>query len=207
LIDLYCERLGPGLWAEPINAFTNGAFLIAAWLIWLMARKPEASRTTAVLLTVIVISIGMGSFLFHTFATPLTRLLDIIPILLFQLVFLWIYLTRLMGTSIFVSSLLLVVYLSAALALRNHPDILNGTLIYAPALLALLYLGVQHFIAGRKEPRVLLYAAGAFSLALLFRTIDLSICAWFPAGTHFLWHLTLPFVIYLCARALLLKEK
>jgi hypothetical protein len=25
-IDAYCERLGPGLWAEPLNALTNLAF-------------------------------------------------------------------------------------------------------------------------------------------------------------------------------------
>lgn len=25
-IDIYCERLGPGLWAEPLNALTNAAF-------------------------------------------------------------------------------------------------------------------------------------------------------------------------------------
>ena len=29
-IDAYCERLGPQFWAEPVNAATNGAFLIAA---------------------------------------------------------------------------------------------------------------------------------------------------------------------------------
>jgi hypothetical protein len=29
-IDAYCERLGPGLWAEPLNALTNLAFIVAA---------------------------------------------------------------------------------------------------------------------------------------------------------------------------------
>ena len=28
-IDIYCERLGPGFWAEPVNALSNGAFLVA----------------------------------------------------------------------------------------------------------------------------------------------------------------------------------
>ena len=26
----YCERLGPGLWAEPVNFLSNAAFLLAA---------------------------------------------------------------------------------------------------------------------------------------------------------------------------------
>ena len=33
-VDNYCERLAPGFWGEPINAFTNLAFLIAAIIIY-----------------------------------------------------------------------------------------------------------------------------------------------------------------------------
>ena len=33
-IDAYCERLGPAFWAEPVNALTNAAFPIAAWVAW-----------------------------------------------------------------------------------------------------------------------------------------------------------------------------
>jgi len=29
-MDGYCERVGPGLWAEPLNAVSNAAFLIGA---------------------------------------------------------------------------------------------------------------------------------------------------------------------------------
>jgi hypothetical protein len=29
-MDVYCERTGPGLLAEPLNAVTNASFLIAA---------------------------------------------------------------------------------------------------------------------------------------------------------------------------------
>ena len=33
-VDHYCERTDPGIWAEPLNALTNLAFIIAAWLLW-----------------------------------------------------------------------------------------------------------------------------------------------------------------------------
>ena len=33
-LDLYCERLGPEFWAEPLNAISNGGFIVAAWLAW-----------------------------------------------------------------------------------------------------------------------------------------------------------------------------
>jgi len=39
MIDLYCERLGPGLWAEPLNALTNLAFLLTALASWQLARR------------------------------------------------------------------------------------------------------------------------------------------------------------------------
>ena len=32
-MDAYCERTGPGLLAEPLNAITNASFLIAAPLL------------------------------------------------------------------------------------------------------------------------------------------------------------------------------
>ena len=33
-IDSYCERLLPGFWDEPLNAISNVAFWLAAWLVW-----------------------------------------------------------------------------------------------------------------------------------------------------------------------------
>jgi hypothetical protein len=38
-MDAYCERTGPGLLAETLNAITNASFLIAAWAAWLLARR------------------------------------------------------------------------------------------------------------------------------------------------------------------------
>ena len=38
-IDLYCERTGPGLWAEPFNALTNLAFLAVAAILWRRAGR------------------------------------------------------------------------------------------------------------------------------------------------------------------------
>ncbi|SDT92452.1 hypothetical protein SAMN05428979_0445 [Stappia sp. ES.058] len=28
-VDAYCERVGTAFWAEPVNALTNAAFLVA----------------------------------------------------------------------------------------------------------------------------------------------------------------------------------
>ncbi len=65
-IDAYCERLGPGFWAEPVNALTNAAFVLAAILMW--RRWPEEPLCRA--LSLVLGVIGVGSFLFHTVALP-----------------------------------------------------------------------------------------------------------------------------------------
>lgn len=37
-VDLYCERLAPGLFGEPLNLLSNLAFLVASGLLlWLLA--------------------------------------------------------------------------------------------------------------------------------------------------------------------------
>jgi hypothetical protein len=41
-IDLYCERADPSFWAEPVNALSNCAFLIAAAAAFAQWRQPPA---------------------------------------------------------------------------------------------------------------------------------------------------------------------
>lgn len=69
-VDLYCERLGPGLLAEPLNAITNLAFFIAAWLLWRQSRIAGSLTGGVILLLALLVAFGVGSSLFHTFATP-----------------------------------------------------------------------------------------------------------------------------------------
>ena len=86
-IDSYCERLDPAFWAEPVNAVTNAAFLIAALVTALRLRGralPVAWALTGILATT-----GIGSFLFHTFARPWAGMADTLPILLFILAYLY----------------------------------------------------------------------------------------------------------------------
>ena len=46
-IDIYCERVGPGLWAEPVNALTNLSFLAAAaFVLALLPRLRGRAQST-----------------------------------------------------------------------------------------------------------------------------------------------------------------
>ena len=74
-IDLYCERVTPSFWAEPVNALSNMAFLIAAYAAFDLWRREGKDDPAILALIVVVTVVGLGSFSFHTMATRGTRLL------------------------------------------------------------------------------------------------------------------------------------
>ena len=63
-VDEYCERMSPEYWAEPVNAVTNLAFVLAAVIMWRRVVGMPLARALCVVLS----AIGVGSYLFHTHA-------------------------------------------------------------------------------------------------------------------------------------------
>jgi hypothetical protein len=204
VIDLYCERVGPGFWAEPINALSNLAYVAASWAVW-RAFAGTPVRVIALRLTVLIGAIGAGSALFHTVATPWARRFDEVPILVFELVFLWEYGRRVLRLRPTAVMLLSGALLAAVFAARQFSDVLNGSLVYLPALFAVTAFGISSRRA--HGARTLLSAAAVLAAAVVFRTIDQQVCHAVPAGTHFLWHLLTAVVLYLCSRGLLVDLK
>ena len=82
-IDAYCERIGPGFWAEPVNAVTNLAFVIVAFWLWRRAHGVER------ILCAVLLTIGVGSWLFHTYAVVWAGIADSLSILVFILVYIF----------------------------------------------------------------------------------------------------------------------
>jgi hypothetical protein len=201
VIDLYCERLEPGLLAEPLNALTNGAFLVAAWRLQRLARRGDGSDRGVLALAALALAIGIGSGLFHTFATGWALAADVVPILLFQLLFLLLYLRRQVGLGAAPAAGLCLAFLLACLAGRSVPAALNGSLAYAPTLAVLALLG-WHQLHSRQS-WLLLEATGLFSLSLLLRSLDNALCPHWPIGTHLFWHLLNAAVLVLSGQALL----
>jgi hypothetical protein len=211
----YCERgLDPSFWAEPFNAVSNAAFLVAAAMalgVWL--QQPQVRRGGVELgLIALVAVIGVGSFLFHTIATRWAMLADVIPITLFMLVFLGYALARfvglgwigsLAGVALFIGAL----FFAEAWTCDGRPC-LNGSLGYVPALAAMALIGGWLRWRGHPAAALLLTGAAVFAVSLTFRTLDRSVCPMTAVaggrslGTHFAWHLcnaALLFVLLMAA--------
>lgn len=154
------------------------------------------------LLVALMASVGAGSTVFHMVATTWANWLDLLPIFAFQLAFLWIYARRELHWRALASAVLVVAFLAIALYAQRFP-LLNGSVTYAPAVIAIFALGLHHRATHPGERPWLLVAAAVFTLSLLLRTIDVAACTHFPLGTHFLWHLLNGAVLYLATRSLL----
>lgn len=208
-IDLYCERTGPGLWAEPVNALTNLAFLAAALLLArLLAQAPPAVRRDPACWSLVglVFAIAVGSALFHSFARRWAMLADVLPIALFILVYTWFALRRFAGFGRAGATAGVAAVLAVALAVPPLTGFRGGS--YVAALLALVVIGGGLRIARRRAQAAaagtaLLGAAALFAVSLALRTADAPLCAAFPLGTHFAWHLCNAAVLYIVARAMI----
>jgi hypothetical protein len=204
-IDIYCERLGPGLWAEPLNALTNLAFILAGLLLVVALRRaaPEVRRDPAILgLTGLLFAIGLGSGLFHTFATAWAVLADVIPIALFILLYMYLALRRLVWLPLWGCGLGVAIVLLLTVVMPLGFGFSVST--YGVALLAMLGVGgFLHFARRHAAGPRILAAAGVFAVSLAFRTADLPLCATLPSGTHFLWHILNAAVLYSLVRTMM----
>lgn len=217
-IDIYCERTGPEFWSEPLNAVTNLAFLLAAGLLvrdLTAPGHPERRRNLAAwFFTGLVFAIGIGSGLFHTLATRWAMLADVVPIAIFILAYTWFALRRFAEAPHWVCALGVMAVLVVAAVVPPLTGFRGGA--YVAALLALILIGgylrfaarfsAPHspgFDRGHPAAGGLLAAAAVFTVSLTLRTLDQPLCAAFPSGTHFGWHILNAGVLYLVTRCMI----
>lgn len=199
MIDLYCERTATGLWAEPVNVITNLAFFAAAFFALKLQRRLQVRGVEASWLVVLLVLIGIGSSAFHLFANSATLWMDVVPIFLFQLTFLWLYLRHVLLGSYFAASFVVGVFIltNALVGLLPASYNLNGSIFYGPGFLFLIVLAMLHIVLERQWRWGLLIAAGVFFVSVTLRTLDAAVCNSMPLGTHFFWHLLNGVFLYL----------
>lgn len=192
-VDIYCERLDASYWAEPVNALSNLAFIIAGGVALYWAYRMEADRWPKAL-CLWVIAIGIGSYLFHTHANGLAGLADVIPIWTFFLAYVAFALRRFLmlawkgvGVGFLVGIGLIV--MTNLLVPKSWYALTNGSAQYLPAIVALLAFSVVLWRAKSGAAIYVLAATLVFALSISFRSFDMTVCEAFPLGVHFLWHI------------------
>jgi 4-amino-4-deoxy-L-arabinose transferase-like glycosyltransferase len=200
-LSIYCERADASFWAEPVNALTNLAFLVAAGAAYLAWRRSEERDRFALALIGVTLAIGAGSFAFHTLATRGAVLLDVIPIAIFVYGYLLFGLRRIFCLAARPALAIVAGFAitSQAFAYALPAGTLNGSGEYLPPLAALMAVGLS--ARSITQRRLILSAGAIFTCSLFLRTVDREACALFPLGTHFLWHLLNAAVLYLLLRS------
>ena len=225
-VFLYCERgTNAALWAEPVNAISNAGFFLAALIAWqlLLWRPRETRSADHFLLIGLVFLIGFGSLAFHVYADEGTALADVLPIVLFMLVYLGFALNRFLGvppgfTVLAVLGFAVLVGLAmqvqcgeggivlAAPDTEGAKPCLNGSVAYLPALAALIIIGMMLAERRHRAAPYVVWAAVIFTVSVLLRTLDFAFCDEVvidgrKVGTHFIWHLLNALTLFLLLRA------
>ncbi len=201
-IDAYCERVDASFWSEPINAATNAAFLLGAGFAYAQWRKGPRRDGIVVAFILLVAVIGVGSFLFHTFANGWSLLADVLPIAVFIYAYFALALFRFVGLRPALSVAGTIGFaVLAQVVERVAAPVMGSSASYLPALLALGGTGAVLLARRHGAGALLLLAAATFSLSLTFRTLDEPVCASLALGTHFVWHILNAVVLTICLLA------
>ena len=187
-IDAYCERTDAAFWSEPINAVTNLAFILVALLMW----HRSAGRTEGRVLAVILFLIGVGSFLFHTFATGWAAAADTTPILVFSLFYIFLANRDFWGWPVWAAALGALAYIPYTAVMTpvfaTLPFFQISSFYWPLPLLIFAYA----ILLRRRIPataRDLAMGAALLCASLTARSLDEVYCTAVPIGTHFLWHI------------------
>lgn len=208
----YCEREIPGLLAEPLNAASNVAYLLAGiGLLRLQAammRRGEQLPGEVRLLPYLSIAVALCSLLFHLLATRWSGALDSLAILLWCAVGIFSYVRR--GARLPspwpLTAAIAFAAISFGLSRALPPGLLGGSAAYLPNLIALAAVAVHLHFVGAQASGGFAGATVLFAAALVVRTADRPLCAAIPSGTHFVWHLMTGLLLWRVGRELTLRR-
>lgn len=200
-IDGYCERLAPGFWDEPLNAVTNLSFIIAALLLWRLARREgTALRPSFMIPTALLFLTGVGSFLFHTLANGWSAIADVAALGLCLLATIHFYAMRWLGQRWYFALAWPLAMLGLAFVFGALAPVPGA--FYLGPLAAGAAMAVACRAVGHPAWRWVAAAVIVFLPSFFFRSIDGAVCESIPFGTHFLWHILNGVVLGLAIRPL-----
>jgi hypothetical protein len=193
---IYCETMSAtsaGFPVEPMNTISNGVIVMfgLAALYLVVKRAPRAGDLYA--LCALLVITGIGSGIWHGLRDGQALFFEVQSGLffLFALVFFWARrLWSYLGAALF-----LVLFAAGFVTSRQYWnseifgfEVQRWVALAPLVILAGIVLITQTYMHSK---RAALYSSVALSsalVALTFRTMDLSACAYIPFGTHWLWH-------------------
>jgi hypothetical protein len=194
-VDLYCERFGPGLFAEPLNALSNLAFIVAGlWLLGALPKvfpAPQRVPPPLEVLAGLIVIIGICSGAFHVFATQWAQALDVGSIALFIYFFVICFSHYVLDVRWALAWIAAPAFWAFGLFVKAPfgTDAFNGSVPYFPALAGIALMGAG--LAAQRRPGAGLFGLAAliFLVAITLRSVDLAWCNAWVWGTHWAWHL------------------
>lgn len=192
-VDLYCERFGPSLFAEPFNAASNLAFVAAGlWLLASLPRRFEAGKVPAPfeVLAAMIALIGICSGAFHVFATQWSQALDVGSIGLFIYFFVACFARYALGVRWAFAWLAAPAFWAFGVIVQGpfERGAFNGSVVYFPAWAGIALMAVG--LASQRRPGAGLFAMATvlFTASISLRSVDLQWCGQWVWGTHWAWH-------------------
>ena len=210
-VDFYCERTSASLFAEPLNAASNLAFIVAGWFAWREFSRGPVKRDDPLITWLIALMpiVGIGSLTFHTVGTQWASWADVIPILIFMLLYLWLATQRYLHWPVGIAAIALLAFLLSTLALERFapPTLLAGGAMYLPTVAACLGIVLAPIDADRQVRRIIALAVAQFLVGFTLRSLDEPLCTMMPIGLHYFWHLSNAVVLYLLVHAAILHGR
>lgn len=206
-IDIYCERLNTYFFAEPINLWTNLCFIVAgAILIYRACSQKHLYANKICIYGITCALVGIGSFLFHSFATRWAMLLDVLGIAACVCYALYV-LSRNIFQFSYLQTFALFVFMIISTVIFTWlipSEWVNGSEQYFGVCFTCFLLGALDYY--RHQNMLLLSAMGIFVLSLIFRSIDIAICSYIAIGTHFIWHTLNAVVLYIVGQRFFIEK-
>ena len=188
---IYCETpafLSGTFPAEPINAFSNIAILVAlAALYTVVRRSPRAYDLY--FLCFLLFANGIGSLLWHGLRTRWALQVDVWPAVLFLLMLFLFGARRLFPIW---AAFLIFAGFYVSVRIFEEIDIIpygRWASIAPPVILLGGWLTLRTYSHSKRAALFCSIGLVVAFTGLFFRTIDGAACAHIPFGTHFLWHM------------------
>lgn len=201
----YCEQALMGNYFQPLNTISNIFFILAAIFLYFFFKKNKIKDVKSKIFLVLVLFIGMVSFVYHFYDTQITFLFDVLAIGIFFTVYIYFLIFHISENkkiSIYVTLLFIIIVGLGGLIIRLTSNFLNGAEGYVLSLVFLAGIIIYAYSKKLKIAKKLTIVFLLFLAALIFRHVDVLVCEYLQIGTHFLWHLATSVILYYSVRIL-----